>query len=285
MVSAEAAAAAEASLARGEEAAARGDNAAALVAFKETLALDPGYTTAQEWVETLSKQSALLQAGSARRRSADAASRARSPSPGRPSLALSATKKGTSWTSTLCPGRLSLCLLLFAVLYDTGQLQDAITALQGNEGDTPPEPSVQDHYAVLHLGPTASTQDIKKAFRERSKDTHPDRCGRDAPPEVCGKVAQEAVNRAHEVLSDDARRRDYDATRSETILQRIDAVTQLVNAWWSGELSPLLALTKIGSATGLGLGTSLWLVWLVLKSTRLTLLTLALGGYYLYSEL
>jgi hypothetical protein len=47
MVSAEAASAAEESLARGEAAAARGDNSAALQAFRETLALDPSYTTAQ----------------------------------------------------------------------------------------------------------------------------------------------------------------------------------------------------------------------------------------------
>ncbi len=49
-------------MARGEAAAARGDNAAALQAFRETLALDPGYTTAQ--VRTSQRRSRATEASS-----------------------------------------------------------------------------------------------------------------------------------------------------------------------------------------------------------------------------
>ena len=284
MVSAQAAAAAEASLARGERAAARGDNAAALKAFKETLEHDPDYTTAQEWIETLTKHSALLDAGATRRRgAADAASRARSPSPGRPSQLLPTTsslhRQSPSW-------KRALGLLLLAVLYDTGRLQDAIDALQGG---TPSfwEAVEQDHYAVLHLEPNATTQDVKKAFRERSKDTHPDHCPADAAPTVCGEIAQSAVNLANEVLSDDTLRRAYDVTRKTSLAEKIDAMTRLVGAFSRGELSMYSSLTEIGYITGMGHGSLLWLVWFVVATRwlqQLLALTVTLVcSYYLYS--
>jgi hypothetical protein len=284
MVSAKAAAAAEASLARGEAAAARGDNAAALKAFKETLEHDPDYTTAQEWIETLTKHSAPLDAGATRRRgAADTASRARSPSPGRPSQLLPTT---TSLHRQSPPRTRALGLLLLAVLYDTGHLQDAITALQGG---TPPawEAAGHDHYAMLHLEPTATTQDVKKAYRERSKDTHPDHCPADAAPTVCGETAQSAVNRAHEVLSDSALRRAYDATRKTSLAEKIDAMTRLVSAFSSGELSPYSSLAEIGYITGLGRGSLLWLMWLVMATRRLqrllALTATLVCSYYLYA--
>jgi hypothetical protein len=284
MVSAEAAAAAEASLARGEAAAARGDTDAALTAFRDVLALDPDYTTAQEWIATLTKHSALMEAGTARRRgSAAAASRARSPSPGRPSQALPAT---TSLHGKPPPplGRV-LCLLLLAVLYDTGQLHDAIGTLRGDATSALLE---QDHYAILHLDPTATTQDVRKAFRERSKETHPDHCPADAPVEVCGQLVQESVTRAAEVLGDGTLRHVYDASRRATLAETLEAVARVGSSWSSGEMGFIDGLAAFSRATGLGFGTLMVLVWFLLATPRVLQLVVVgatLGGsYYVYSS-
>jgi curved DNA-binding protein CbpA len=53
----------------------------------------------------------------------------------------------------------------------------------------------RDHYALLRLERTATTEEVRKAFRVRSKETHPDLCAAESDPEVCGQAAQEAVAR------------------------------------------------------------------------------------------
>lgn len=61
----------------------------------------------------------------------------------------------------------------------------------------------QDYYAILGVGKTASEDEIKKAFRKKAHELHPDKGG-DAE-------AFKKVNEAYQVLSDKQKRAQYDA--------------------------------------------------------------------------
>lgn len=63
-------------------------------------------------------------------------------------------------------------------------------------------PSGRTHYDVLGLAPNATAAEIKAAWRRAARDFHPDRGGSDARFHLAAE--------AYEVLSDPARRADYD---------------------------------------------------------------------------
>ena len=66
---------------------------------------------------------------------------------------------------------------------------------------------MMDLYAEVGVGKEASKEQIKKAYRKRSKETHPDlHPGDDAAKEKFG-----ALTKAYGILSDDEKRRRYDA--------------------------------------------------------------------------
>lgn len=60
-----------------------------------------------------------------------------------------------------------------------------------------------DYYEVLGVGRTATPEDIKKGFRKKAHQHHPDKKGGDE--EMFKKV-----NEAYQVLSDESKRRQYD---------------------------------------------------------------------------
>ncbi|MDR0998051.1 MAG: J domain-containing protein [Treponema sp.] len=63
---------------------------------------------------------------------------------------------------------------------------------------------MENYYSLLAVKQNASTQEIKRAFREKAKLLHPD---------IAGKTAEEAMRKlltAYEVLSDRDRRHEYD---------------------------------------------------------------------------
>jgi tetratricopeptide (TPR) repeat protein len=74
-----------------------------------------------------------------------------------------------------------------------------------------------DSYALLGVAPNAEASDIKRAYHQAAKAYHPDalaRSGLDAEVrEKANKVFAE-IGKAHAVLSDPERRRDYDAVRA-----------------------------------------------------------------------
>lgn len=74
--------------------------------------------------------------------------------------------------------------------------------------------SSSDFYKVLSLSSSATPEEIRRAYKKRSLETHPDRfpVGSQAQREATGNFQE--VNNAYYVLSDATRRREYDATRT-----------------------------------------------------------------------
>ena len=72
---------------------------------------------------------------------------------------------------------------------------------------------MQDHYAALGLSPAATLAEIKKAFRLRASQYHPDRNTSPDAPQLF-----RAVQTAYEVLADEERRKTYDDNRRRGLL-------------------------------------------------------------------
>eukprot|EP00929_Paragymnodinium_shiwhaense_P098747 TRINITY_DN60239_c0_g1_i1.p1 TRINITY_DN60239_c0_g1~~TRINITY_DN60239_c0_g1_i1.p1 ORF type:complete len:284 (-),score=64.07 TRINITY_DN60239_c0_g1_i1:366-1217(-) len=81
-----------------------------------------------------------------------------------------------------------------------------------------------DHYALLGVSPGASEKEVKKAFRAKARQFHPDK----QPPnatEAAKKKAKQTFQQiavAYEVLSDPAKRADYNLTRRSCSGERDD---------------------------------------------------------------
>ncbi|MBK0330666.1 DnaJ domain-containing protein [Brachybacterium halotolerans subsp. kimchii] len=68
----------------------------------------------------------------------------------------------------------------------------------------------KDFYAVLGVSKDASAQEIKKAYRKKARDLHPDR----HPDDPSAEDRFKEVGEAYSVLSDDEQREQYDAIRA-----------------------------------------------------------------------
>lgn len=91
---------------------------------------------------------------------------------------------------------------------------------------------MSEHYAALGLSSDASLADIKKAFRQKASQFHPDRnTDEDAPARF--RAAQEA----YDVLSDDAKRQAYDENRRRNLL---DDPAQTAREIWQAYFGPLV---------------------------------------------
>ncbi|KAI0094627.1 DnaJ domain-containing protein [Irpex rosettiformis] len=72
-----------------------------------------------------------------------------------------------------------------------------------------------DYYAFLHISQTATTEEIRTAYKKESLRTHPDRLTNATPEEKRAATERfQAVADAYYVLSDTTRRREYDSLYS-----------------------------------------------------------------------
>ncbi|KAI0505282.1 DnaJ-domain-containing protein [Xylaria bambusicola] len=70
-----------------------------------------------------------------------------------------------------------------------------------------------DYYRILEISETATTQQIRDAYKKAALKTHPDRVAADSPERPSRTRKFQLVNDAYYTLSDSTRRRDYDAQR------------------------------------------------------------------------
>ncbi|MDY6990682.1 MAG: DnaJ domain-containing protein [Thermodesulfobacteriota bacterium] len=69
----------------------------------------------------------------------------------------------------------------------------------------------QDYYKILGVGENATAKEVKEAYRKLAFEYHPDRNG--GNPQAAEKM--KALNEAYAVLSDAAKRRQYDTLRQQ----------------------------------------------------------------------
>ena len=85
-----------------------------------------------------------------------------------------------------------------------------LTTTLGVEGATQQANKArEDLYKILGVDKTATTKEIKSAYRRKALDTHPDK-NKEVPAEEAAQAFQRVVS-AFEVLSDDKMRKIYDA--------------------------------------------------------------------------
>ena len=89
-----------------------------------------------------------------------------------------------------------------------------------------------DLYAVLGLSSTALADEIKKAFRQKAAEFHPDRNTSEHAPAKFREIRE-----AYEVLSDPVARKDYDDNRRRNLLESPLETAQEI---WSHYVSGVL---------------------------------------------
>ena len=91
---------------------------------------------------------------------------------------------------------------------------------------------MSEHYAALGLKSDATLSDIKRAFRQKASQFHPDRNTAD---DAAARFRE--VQEAYDVLSDDDKRKAYDDNRRRNLL---DDPAQTAREIWDAYFSQIL---------------------------------------------
>ena len=94
---------------------------------------------------------------------------------------------------------------------------------------------MSEHYAALGLKSDASLSDIKKAFRQKASQFHPDR---NSDPDAPARFRE--VQEAYDVLSDNDKRKAYDDNRRRNLL---DDPAETAREIWQGYFQQVLNRT------------------------------------------
>ena len=94
---------------------------------------------------------------------------------------------------------------------------------------------MSEHYAALGLKSDATLTDIKKAFRQKASQFHPDR---NSDPDAPARFRE--VQEAYDVLSDNDKRKAYDDNRRRNLL---DDPAQTAREIWQGYFQQVLNRT------------------------------------------
>lgn len=87
--------------------------------------------------------------------------------------------------------------------------------------------SLMNYYDVLGVSSSASVEEIKRSYKRKALELHPDKVGRNQTPEEADLF--KIITRAHETLTDSSKRAAYDA---EQALRQADDSARDSNNWW-----------------------------------------------------
>ncbi len=91
---------------------------------------------------------------------------------------------------------------------------------------------MKDYYFILGVPSNASLADIKKAYRVKAAEYHPDRNASEMAP-----AKFHAVKEAYDVLADEDARAAYDENRRRNLLESpIETATEIWQNYLSGVL-------------------------------------------------
>lgn len=89
--------------------------------------------------------------------------------------------------------------------------------------------ALMNYYDVLGVASTASEEEIKRSYKKKALELHPDRVGRDQTQEEAELF--KVITKANEVLSDPEQRRKYDESLAGGLGQ--PAAAPSATDWWS----------------------------------------------------